>query len=295
MARERGAANDNYSNLPKPVATLGREALLVPRRLTARRRRLPDFLIIGGQRCGTTSLYRYLLAHPGVEGAYPSKGAHYFDKHPGKSLNWYRAHFPVRREGGPITGEGSPYYLLHPLAPERVARAVPEVRLIAMLRDPVERAYSHYQQEFARGFEDCDTFEEALDREPERLRGERERMVAEPGYDSHALQHHSYMARGDYIDQIEAWLQRFPREQLLIIHAERFFADPRGGVEEVQRFLELEPAGLPEYRAHNARSYAAMRPETRERLNRRFAEPNRRLYAHLGSDLGWSVHHSAAV
>jgi Sulfotransferase domain len=295
MARERGAANDNYFNLPKPIATLGLEAVLMPRRLTAGRRRLPDFLIIGGQRCGTTSLYRYLLAHPGVQGAYPSKGAHYFDKHHHRGLRWYRAHFPLAREGGPISGEGSPYYLFHPLVPERVARALPNVKLIAMLRDPVERAYSHYQQEFARGFEDCDTFEQALDLEPERLRGERERMLADPGYDSHALQHHSYMARGDYIDQIQAWLERFPREQLLIVHAERFFAEPRSAVEEVQRFLGLEPAGLPEYRAHNARRYAPMRPETRERLNRRFAEPNRRLYSHLGADLGWSVHQPAAV
>ena len=295
MPRERGAANDNYSNLPRPVAALGLEAMLLPRRLTAGRRRLPDFLIIGGQRCGTTSLYRYLVAHPGVVGAYPSKGAHYFDKHASRSLGWYRAHFPIAREGGPITGEGSPYYMFHPRVPEHVGRVLPDVRLIAMLRDPVERAYSHYQQEYARGFEDSDTFEQALDAEPERLEGERERMLADPGYDSYSLQHHSYTARGDYIDQIEAWLAHVPAERLLIIHAEKFFADPRGVVEEAQRFLGLEPAALPEYRAHNARSYAPMQPATRERLNQRFAEPNRRLYAHLGRDLGWSVHQSAAV
>jgi hypothetical protein len=295
MARERGAANDNYRNLPKPIAAAGLELMLLPRRLTARRRRLPDFLIIGAQRSGTTSLYRYLLAHPGVEGAYPSKGAHYFDKHPTRSLGWYRAHFPVARPGGPITGEGSPYYLFHPRVPGLVARALPDVKLIAMLRDPVERAYSHYQQEYARGFEDCETFEEALDREPERLRGEREKMLADLDYSSYALQHYSYMARGDYIDQIGAWREHYPAEQLLVVHAERFFADPRAGVEEVQRFLGLDPAGLPEYKAHNARPYAPMLPETRERLNQRFAEPNRRLYDYLGTDLGWSTHQPAAV
>ena len=294
MARERGAANDNYRNLPAPIATLGREAMLLPRRLTAGRRRLPDFLIIGAQRCGTTSLYRYLQAHPQVRPAYPSKGAHYFDKNAGRSLGWYRAHFPTA-EDGVLTGEASPYYLFHPLVPGRVARALPDVRLIAMLRDPVERAYSHYQQEYARGFEDSDSFERALDLEPGRLAGERERMLADPRYDSYSLQHHSYMARGDYIDQIHAWLEHFPAERLLIVHAERFFADPREGVEQAQRFLGLEPAGLPEYRKHNARSYAAMAAATRERLNERFAEPNRRLYAHLGVALRWGTQQPAAV
>ena len=293
MARERGAANDNYRNLPAPLATLGREAMLLPRRLTAGGRRLPDFLIIGAQRSGTTSLYRYLQAHPQVRPAYPSKGAHYFDKNPRRSLGWYRAHFPSGG-GDWVTGEASPYYLFHPLVPGRVAAALPGVKLIAMLRDPVERAYSHYQQEYARGFEDCESFEQALDREPQRLRGERERMLADSRYDSYSLQHHSYMARGDYLDQIEAWLERFPAEQLLIIQAEAFFANPRPEVERAQRFLGLEPAGLPEYKAHNARRYAPMTEATRERLNARFAEPNRRLYDHLGVEFEWGTQPAAA-
>ena len=80
------------------MITAGREALLrLPRRITASRRRLPDFLIIGGQRCGTTSLYRYLITHPAVVGPHPGKGVHYFDSHPEQSLAWYRAHFPRRR------------------------------------------------------------------------------------------------------------------------------------------------------------------------------------------------------
>ena len=109
MARERGATNDNYSRIPAPISRFGKAALLSPRRLTASRRRLPDFLVIGTQRGGTTSLYRHLVAHPQVESATPSKGVHYFDKEPDKSLNWYRAHFPLARDGGPISGEGAPY------------------------------------------------------------------------------------------------------------------------------------------------------------------------------------------
>jgi len=288
MARERGAANDNYRNLPAPVAEAGKSLLLLPRRITASRRRLPDFLIIGGQRCGTTSLYRYLITHPAVAGSYPGKGVHYFDSHPERSLAWYRAHFPVDRGTGPVTGEGSPYYIFHPLVARRVATALPDVRVIAMLRDPVERAYSHYQQEYARGFEDCKTFEEAVDREPERLAGEHDRLVADPTYASYAHRHHSYLARGEYLGQLVEWHRHLPRDQVLVVHAERFFADPQSVMADVHGFLGLERVPVADARAHNARAYSGMLPATRERLIRHFEEPNRWLYEYLGSDLGWS-------
>ncbi|MGH3138604.1 MAG: sulfotransferase, partial [Gaiellales bacterium] len=164
MRQERGARNDNYSRVPEPVADAAKAAFVGARMVNAGSRPLPDFLIIGAQRCGTTSLYRYLEKHPQVIGAAPSKGVHYFDVHHERSLRWYRAHFPTRRRrdragGGAVTGEASPYYVFHPHGPDRVRAAVPNVRLILMLRDPVIRAFSQYQQEYARGFEDAETFE----------------------------------------------------------------------------------------------------------------------------------------
>ncbi len=297
MPRERGSANDNYSRLPAPVITAGREALTGWHMLSASRRPLPEFLIVGAQRSGTTSLYRYLLEHPQVLPAIPGKGVHYFDMHHDRSLRWYRAHFPTqavrrRREreaGGPvITGEGSPYYLFHPHGPARAAAAVPDARIIAMLRDPVERAYSHYQQEYARGFEDAGTFERALELEPGRLEGERERMLADPGYSSRAMQHHAYVARGEYADQLAVWRERFPAERTLVICYERFFADPEAGYREVLRFLGLpDPAGPPRFKAYNARPAGGMADETRARLRAHFAEPNRRLEEYLGTEMGW--------
>jgi hypothetical protein len=298
MPRERGSANDNYSRLPAPVITAGREALTGWHMLSASRRPLPEFLIVGAQRSGTTSLYRYLLEHPQVLPAIPGKGVHYFDVHHDRSLRWYRAHFPTqaarrRREreaGGPvITGEGSPYYLFHPHGPARAAAAVPDARIIAMLRDPVERAYSHYQQEYARGFEDAGTFERALELEPGRLAGERERMLADPGYSSRAMQHHAYVARGEYADQLAAWRERFPAERTLVISYERFFADPEAGYREVLRFLGLpEAASPPRFKAYNARPAGGMAEETRARLRAHFAEPNRRLEEYLGTEMGWA-------
>src|SRR5436189_26280 len=121
-------------------------------------RPLPDFLILGAQKAGTTALYAYLRWHPQVTG--PSfKEVSFFDRHYARGERWYRAHLPVRRRA--VVGEASPSYLFHPLAPERVARMLPEARLIALLRNPVDRAFSHYQHEVALGREQL-SFEDAL-------------------------------------------------------------------------------------------------------------------------------------
>jgi hypothetical protein len=301
MRGERGARNDNYSRVPGPVADAAKAAFVGARMLNAGSRPLPDFLIIGAQRCGTTSLYRYLEKHPQVIGAAPSKGVHYFDVHHERSLRWYRAHFPTRRRRhragkGAVTGEASPYYVFHPHGPDRVRAAVPNVRLILMLRDPVVRAFSQYQQEYARGFDDAETFEQALELEPGRLAGERERMLADPGYDSPAMQHYAYVARGEYAMQLEAWRARFDPDQLLVIQAEEFFADPGTTYGSVLEFLGLPvPARPPQFKAHNARPAGGMVPETRARLAEHFAEPNRRLEELLGRRLGWTSTNSVAV
>jgi hypothetical protein len=289
VARERGAKNDNYSSLPRPLASAIKTTVLLPRLATASGRTLPAFLIIGAQRSGTTSLYRYLAKHPRVAPAWPSKGVHYFDLEPQRSLRWYRAHFP-RASRGLISGEGAPYYLFHPLAAERVARALPGVRAIVMLRDPVERAHSQYQQEFARGFEDEEVFERALELEPGRLAGEEERLIADPDYRSYSHQHHSYVARGLYLDQLLRWEAALGRERILTLVADEFFADPAAGYASVLAFLSLpEPPTPPAFAAHNARPYSKLSPATDAMLRERFAEPNRRLAQHLGRPLPWGA------
>ena len=289
MARERGARNDNYSRLPRPLASAVKTTLLLPRLATASGRTLPAFLIIGAQRSGTTSLYRYLIQHPRVAAAWPSKGVHLFDLEPQRSLRWYRAHFP-RQSSGLTSGEGAPYYLFHPLAAERAAAALPDVRAIVMLRDPVERAHSQYQQEFARGFEDEETFERALELEPERLAGEEERLIAEPGYRSYGHQHHSYVARGLYLDQLLRWEAALGKERILTLVADEFFADPAAGYASVLAFLGLpEPPARPAFAAHNARPYSQLAPAIEAALRERFTEPNLRLEQHLGRPLRWNA------
>src|SRR5690606_26180800 len=170
---------------------------------------LPSFLIVGGQRCGTTSMYRALAQHPAILKAVLHKGVHYFDTGYHHDLAWYRAHFPLRRTARavaartglqPMTFESSPYYLYHPLAAERIAADLPDVKLIVLVRDPVERAYSHHAHEVARGFEPVTDFAAALELEPMRLAGAEERLLA-GGY-SRSHQHHAYLSRGRYVGHL---------------------------------------------------------------------------------------------
>jgi sulfotransferase family protein len=283
------------------VKTAAKRAITAWGTATQRLRRLPDFIIIGAQRAGTTSLYEYLAAHPAVVGAAPSKGVHYFDTDYARRLGWYRGHFPstvreryVRvRHGQMVTGEASPYYLFHPEVPARVAAVLPDVKLIALLREPVDRAYSQYSNELARGFEQL-AFEDALDAEAQRLAGEEQRLRSDARYVSFSHQHHSYVARGLYLEQLRRWQTFFPDGQMLVLDSSRLFADPAATLSRVQEFLGLERRELPAYPAENARSRDPLGPETRQRLSTLFEEPNRRLFAHLGVDFGWNRERAAS-
>lgn len=260
---------------------------------SARWRVPPDFLIIGGKRCGTTSAYNYLLRHPLVRPLVPRaakiKGTYFFDVHYGRGLRWYRSHFPTRWVTGPgaVTGEASPYYLGHPLAAERAARAVPGARIVVLLRDPVDRAYSHWREQVRRGREVLD-FPAALAAEDRRLAGEEERLRTEPGYYSRAHEHFAYLSRGRYAEQLPAWTDRFPAERRLVLRSEDLYADPAGTYAELCRFLRLPPHELGSWRRHNFHAGEGMDAGLRAELSARFAEPNRALEAMLGRRMGWS-------
>jgi len=249
-------------------------------------RPLPGFLILGAQKAGTTALYAYLRWHPRITG--PAwKEVSYFDRHYRRGTRWYRGHFPLRAADR-LVGEASPGYLFHPLAPERVRATVPDAKLIAVLRDPVDRALSHYQHEVALGREPL-SFEEAVDAEPERTRGEEERLVREPGYFSHAWWDYTYLARGRYAEQLERWFAAFPREQLLVLPSEELAGEPDETYAKILEFLGAPPHRLDSYPRVYEQQYEGMRPETRRRLGEYFDEPNRRLYELLGRDLGWQA------
>ena len=269
--------------LPEPARKVLRGAYRGYGRATASLRPLPDFLILGAQKAGTTALYAYLRWHPQITG--PSfKEVSFFDRHYARGERWYRAHMPVRRSG--IVGEASPSYLFHPSAPERVARMLPGARLIALLRNPVDRAFSHYQHEVALGREEL-SFEDALAREDERMVGEVERMLRDPAYFSYAWWNYTYAARGRYAEQLERWFGSFPSEQLLVLLTDELAADTGATYERVLEFLGVDARGLDSYPRIFEREYAGMDPATRSQLQDEFAEPNRRLAELLGRELPW--------
>ena len=260
--------------IPEPLRRIGRSAVWGFGRATSRLRPLPDVLVIGAQKAGTTALYAYLRWHPGITG--PSwKEVSFFDRHWWRGEAWYRGHFPLRA-GERLVGEASPSYLFHPLAPERARSVVPDAKLIALVRNPVDRAYSHYQHEVALGREPL-SFEDALAAEEERTRGEVERLVADPRAFSPAWWGHTYVARGRYAEQLERWLAVFPRGQLLVVATEELGERPAQTYARILRFLGAAPYELEEYPRVFDRDYAPMRPETRAELQAVFAEPNRRL------------------
>jgi hypothetical protein len=258
-------------------------------RVTAPLRMLPGFLIVGAQRCGTTSMYRALAAHPSVRKAVLHKGVHYFDMNYDRGLGWYRAHFPLARGAHPQasqTFESSPYYLFHPLAAERIAADLPGVKLIVLVRDPVERAYSAYTHEFARGFE-TEPFESAIDLEPDRLNGEAARIVSEPGYLSHSHQHHAYRARGQYAEQLERLERLFDRANIHVVDSGDFFTKPEPVYDGVLDFLGLASDGYPQFERHNARPRSAIPETLRARLDEHFVSFDEQLTDWLGRIPSW--------
>ncbi|WP_370618056.1 sulfotransferase family protein [Mumia sp. Pv 4-285] len=272
-----------------------RSASAVAGRMTSSVRMTPQFLVVGAQRCGTTSLYKTLVQHPDVMPAGLHKGIHYFDTAYGKGWSWYRGHFPTtyaarrkeRRTGTPpITGEASPYYMFHPLAPARIAQDLPEARVIVMLRDPVERAYSAYTHERARGFEP-ETFEKALALESQRLAGVELAFERDPLHHSLAHQHNAYVARGQYVDQLEALEKALGRDRMLVVDSDDLFADFAPQFREVTEFLGLN-AWLPEsFQQRNARPRRGLEGELRERLEAHFEPYDRRLAQWWGRTPSW--------
>ena len=255
---------------------------------------LPDYLIIGAAKCGTSSLYEYLVQHPNVEPAI-GKEINFFDMRYDRGINWYRTYFPplIQRnftknifKNNLITGEATPRYIDHPHAPERVAKTIPNVKLIVMLRNPVDRAYSHYQMEYANKNEDL-SFEDILTEEPKRMEGEIEKLTTDKNYDSKEYPHRAYLATGHYAKYLKNWFKYFPREQFLIINNEDFLSDISKGYNKVLNFLGLPNFDLPEYKRIHGRKYDKMKSETRKKLIEYYRPHNAELYKLLNKDFGW--------
>lgn len=283
MKLSRRLTHAGRRRLPRPV---GRYISLAVGRwgtLTAHWRMLPDIVMVGAQRSGTTTLFRLLSEHPQVVRPTVSKGVAYFDLNYDRGPTWYRGQFPLlltarlRSRGLPITTfESSGYYMFHPLAARRIATDLPNARVVVMLRDPVDRAHSAHKHELRRGFE-TEPFERAIALEKNRIDGEFERLAADPSYRSFEHQHHAYVGRGEYAAQVSRLMQELGKERVYVVDADRFFRDPTREFARLCDWLGLERGPTTEVEAWNAAPRQAMSEQLRSDLKRHFAPHNAEL------------------
>jgi hypothetical protein len=216
---------------------------------------LPNFVVIGAMRSGSTSLYKYLQDHPQV--FMPRKEIHFFDRRFDRGLDWYRSRFEGYA-GEPAVGEATPTYLADPQALERMAGVIPDARLVAILRDPVERAYSHYWMERAREREPR-TFEQAVADE----------LASGPSDDRH-----DYLSRGRYLGQLEAVCARFPRDRLEVLLFDDLRDRPGPTYAGTCRFLGVDDGFAPSRLGDRVNRFVAFRSmrvrDMRRRLPKAF-------------------------
>ena len=252
--------------------------LLVP---TGRWRALPDALVIGAQRAGTSSLYRWLGGHPGVAPSF-RKEVEYFSRYWARGEDWYRAHFELRAGRRHLRFEATPDYLFHPLAATRAASVVPGAKIVVLLRDPVERAWSQYRHMVRLGYETL-PFVDALAAERSRCAADVAGLAADPDHDAKFLLRYSYAARGHYAEQLARWRAAYPDERILVLRSTDLFRDPPATFARLLAFLDLDPWSPPAFRNASSRpgrgSLPAMDPAARERLEAEFAADDRTLWA----------------
>ncbi|MEG4112181.1 MULTISPECIES: tetratricopeptide repeat protein [unclassified Microcoleus] len=240
--------------------------------------KVPNFIIIGSQRCGTTSLYTYLSKHPQILTPI-KKEMDFFSWHFDRGIDWYLAHFPPMPQGEQfVTGEASPSYFDCWEAPERLYRLFPEAKLIVLLRNPVDRAISQFYRLTGLNWE-ARSLDQVISDEVERLNQNPEYIIGEePG---------NYLARGRYIEFIKNWLAFFPREQLLILKSEDFYAGAAAIVQQVLEFLDLPEYQLSDYQNANPGSYQPVNQSIRNWLRDYFRPYNQQLEEYLGRKFDW--------
>jgi len=278
--------------VPNHLKTVVCRSILRYRQATWRNRCLPDFIIIGAQKSGTSSLYYYLGQHAHLISSYV-KEVHFFDGglNPNvddfkKGQAWYRSHFPLKRDISKHqkSFEASPLYIFNPLAPKRISELVPKVKLIVVLRNPVERAISHYFHEKRKGRESLPV-REALLAEEKRLKP----VIDKQDYKNDIFTHHSYKSRGLYNEQIKRYLKYFPMSNILLVSSEKLFTEPYDTLRRVFQFVgvdtestvkDLEPRNV-------ASNRSEINPGVYEYLNDYFRPHNQALYELVGENYGW--------
>jgi len=258
--------------------------------LTGPIRSLPDFIIIGTARSGSTSLYYNICQHPCVlSAAYDELG--YFDSNFHLGLNWYRSLFPTlfskwivkQKKQFAITGEDTPFYIWNPLVAKRILKILPKIKLIVVLRNPVDRAYSNYHLGIRAGSENL-SFEDAIQIELKKLNEINDEF--EHNVEKYTIPR-SYIAKGFYANQLKIWLELFNSEQLIIISTEDLESNPQGTLDKIYDFLKIPKNHklIPE--KQKKASYPKMKNETREFLINLYKKNNAELFSMIGQKFDW--------
>jgi hypothetical protein len=258
---------------------------------TSHIRVLPDLIVIGVVRGGTTSLYHYLSQHPCItKSAYDELG--FFDSNFHLGLNWYRSLFPTIFErnrikskyGHFMTFDVTPFYIYNPHAAQRVLDTLPRAKIISILRNPVDRAYSNYYLGVRSGNEKR-TFEDAINYDLKIIQNNKD-MSKDDNYFEQIIGK-SYLARGFYAEQLQIWMNKFPREQLLIISTEDLATKTNNTLEIIFDFLGLPNHRIKDLTKRNEAEYPPMNPDTRKMLIEYFKPYNEKLYSLLGRRFDW--------
>lgn len=260
---------------------------------------LPDFYIIGAAKCGTTSLYDYLSYHPDVFSAF-GKELHYFEELHSRGINWYKVCFPTKFEKffhtnfshqKFITGEATPRYIDNPHVPKRIKSVTPNAKFILMLRNPIDRAFSHYIMLKNNKIKDLEplTFEDAIEKEQERIEEEFHKMEINSAYHSEDYYLYGYLDRGIYVKKLEKWFEYFSPDQFLIINSEDFFNNPSKIYEDTVKFLNLRSWKLKSFKAKKVGKYKGRQMElkTRKKLAKFFNPYNEELFKLIGKNFDW--------
>jgi hypothetical protein len=249
----------------------------------------PSFLIIGAQKAGTTSLFHYLGQHPDF--ILPRrKEIHFFDLQYDNGIDWYEQLFPENiGSGHQITGEASPYYLFHPIVPERVHRHYPGMKLIVLLRDPVDRAYAHFQMERKRkrDAEPVPSFMQAVEMEAARIGEEEQKILRGEIQSGTRFRNCSYMKRGLYGQQLQRWRSFFPANQFLLLKSEDFFSSTLTCMENVHAFLGIRNIPPANISPQNTNEYPALSVADRNKLKDYFSEDGLLLQKLAGTHFSW--------
>ena len=257
---------------------------------------LPDFLIIGFVKCGTTSMYQYLMKHPDINRS-SGKEIDYFDRFYSRGINWYKVKFPLKIKKffiknivkkNFLTGEATPRYIEHPHALTRIKKTVPNAKFIILMRNPIDRAFSHYNMNMTNELEYL-SFEDALKKEKKRIKGRYEKMQKIEDYYSWDYDIFGYLEHGIYVKYLKKWMDVFPKEQFLIIQTEEFKKNTSEVYSETLKFLNLPKHELDKYTFHKKLDYKkrVMKQETRKHLSEYFKPFNEELYEFLGVNYHW--------